>query len=315
MKSVFRFSVFTFLVVGFSFSLSAEEEPHAAILLSRKLPPYEEAGRGIQESLNRKYPDLKIQTVVLEGDVEKGRDVAVAYAHYKKAVIFSVGTEAARSALSFTHDLPVIMAMMYDPLVENAVQKETLPRVYGAPLKISWASQFQTLKKLVPQWGKYAVIFLPQTGQDFKAGAEAAAGRQGLTVEFFPLVSLAEFLSTVQTASTRSDALLMILDRALYNPATLKELFLLSARRKYPLVTFSPNHVRSGALLSLSTPFYQNGATAAQIGAKLLEGNPPADHFAETPALWVAWNRKTALALGIKLTLTAQERVNEFVGE
>ena len=125
------------------------------------------------------------------------------------------------------------------------------------------------------------------------------AGKNGFELTIMELESLDKFTQSLEKASAISQALIMILDQEIYNGSTAKELLLFSARKKYPVIAISPNYVQAGALLSISSDFYSNGATAGKLGISLLKGEEPPIHFLPTEKIKVAWNERIADLFGI----------------
>jgi putative tryptophan/tyrosine transport system substrate-binding protein len=303
--------IFMFLVV--LPEIGADTTHRVAVVISRRLGPYAEAAQGIRQYFRDQSSDAVIDQYDLEGDPEKAAQITSEIVNRNTNLIFAVGTEATQAALTHTENLPVVTSMVYDPRAEGMIEASQEKRVYGALLAVPWDTQFELIRNVMPSWKRLAIIYRPEGNQELIAAAEAEAQTFGFELVLLPLSSMLDFSQTVREARKKADALVMVLDRVIYNRTTTKELFLFSARHKFPIISFSPNHVKSGALISLSTNFHQNGKDAASIGIFLLQSEKVKHRFVASKEVWITWNKHVANALEIKLSAKSEKRINEFL--
>lgn len=99
-----------------------------------------------------------------------------------------------------------------------------------------------------------------------------------------------------------NDALLMLPRQAIYNRDSLKGVLLTSYRNRKPTISYSPAHVKSGALASIYSSPADIGKHLAQlINKKLKEPDYDAPAYQYAKFYSIATNRKVAHALGIEL--------------
>ncbi|MCB9800491.1 MAG: hypothetical protein H6757_07025 [Candidatus Omnitrophica bacterium] len=303
-----------FWVQSSAFADSAGNGYRVAVIKSRLLAPYDQAARGINDFLSRKDPSISVDFYELDGDLHKWEEISRELVQSHTNLLMPVGTEAAQAVLSKDPGLPVVTAMVYDPFgTEGVLRGHDPDRFYGAPLKISWEARFRWLKKYMPGWKRYAIIYRPALNPSLIEDVSVIASAYGLEIMPLPIESLANLREMIENAYKYSDALLMTLDRTIYNQATAKELFLFSARYRYPVISFSPAYVESGALMSFSVLFEHNGQDAARIAWNLLEAKMVAPHSEEPADMQITWNLSVAKTLGIELSPEAKREIDQFI--
>jgi len=179
-------------------------------------------------------------------------------------------------------------------------------------LRVPFEKQFRLLKKIVPDLQPIALIYIKNQKVNI-AGAEEAGRKTGVSLALIEIESVRELEDALEKATLRAKALLLILNNDLYNSATSKELLLFSARNKFPIIAFTPNYVRAGALLSFSSDFSENGRSAAKLGALILKNEPVVEKFIPTEKAWVAWNESVAKAFGINLAKSGEDEIHEYL--
>ena len=111
-----------------------------------------------------------------------------------------------------------------------------------------------------------------------------------------------KLLPVLRRLLRQNDALLMLPRQAIYNRDSLKGVLLTSYRNRKPAISYSPAHVKSGALASIYSSPVDIGRHLAQLLNRKLE-NParalPDYQYARFYS--IATNRQIARALGIDL--------------
>ena len=305
---VFIFSLLSNFVLPFVFAQSSQ----IAIVKSRSVEPYEKAAQGIQHQLKEEGFDAHFEFYNIEGDIQKGKEISQKIQEKNTALVFTIGTEAFQSVSGHLNQIPLVTAMLVNPEGDE-IGSPNQSNLYGAYLKVPYVKHFQLLKKLAPDLSPVTIIYIKSEDQKSIAEAKAAAAQETLTVIPVPIESIQEFSAALDRASRESKALIMILNKELYNSTTAKELLLFSARNKFPIIAFAPNYVKSGALLSFSSDFFENGRSAAKLGASLLRSEPVKEHFIPTEKVWVAWHHGVAETFGIDISGEGKEIIDEYV--
>jgi len=111
-----------------------------------------------------------------------------------------------------------------------------------------------------------------------------------------------KLLPVLRELLRHNDALLMLPRQSIYNRDTLKGVLLSSYRNRKPAISYSPAHVKSGAVASIFSSPVDIGRHLAQLLNQLLNGQARVDNPLEFPRFYtIATNLRVANALGIDL--------------
>jgi len=100
----------------------------------------------------------------------------------------------------------------------------------------------------------------------------------------------------------QNDALLMLPRQSIYNRDSLKGVLLTSYRNRKPAISYSPAHVKSGALASIySSPMDIGRHIAALVNLRLGNAAAAQPSFEFARYYSIATNARVARALGINL--------------
>jgi putative ABC transport system substrate-binding protein len=286
----------------------ADPTVRVAIILSQQLAPYEEAATGIEDGLAGLPLDVSVDVYQLEdhsGDQER---IAAQLRDRGTALLFTVGTEAYRAFAPRINDIPLIITMVYDPRSEFALDPATAPNVYAACLRVPYEQQLAIFKQYLPAVKKVAVLCM--SGSESSVSRELKSAPKGLGLEIVPIVltDLKDLERALARAQSEAEAFLMILDKSIYTTATTPKILLSCARSQIPVWSFSPNYVKAGALISVSSSYRQNGMTAAALAGDILTGRPVAQRYVPTSGVLIAWNEHVAQALGIDLPASRRDK-------
>ena len=130
----------------------------------------------------------------------------------------------------------------------------------------------------------------------------AVLKKLGFALRQYRVDSQNKLLPVLRRLLRQNDVLLMLPRQAIYNRDSLKGVLLTSYRNRKPAISYSPAHVKSGALASIYSSPIDIGRHLAQLVNRKLE-NPaqalPEYQYARFYS--IATNRQIARALGIDL--------------
>ncbi len=107
-------------------------------------------------------------------------------------------------------------------------------------------------------------------------------------------------VAAVRQVLQKSDNLLAIPAPEIYNRKTLKGILLAAYRLRKPVISYSPAHVRAGALGALYATPEQIGDQIADIALSWLQGEAPAAPYSLARYFEIDINRQVASALGME---------------
>ncbi len=118
-----------------------------------------------------------------------------------------------------------------------------------------------------------------------------------------------KLLPTLRQLLVQSDVLLMLPRQSIYNKDSLKGVLLTSYRNRKPVISYSPAHVKSGALASIySSPTDIGRHLALLVNKRLQNPGYRAPEYEYARFYSISTNRRIARALGINLPMESKLR-------
>jgi len=123
-----------------------------------------------------------------------------------------------------------------------------------------------------------------------------------------------KLLATVRQLIRQNEALLMLPDQSIFNRDTLKGILLTTYRSRTPVISYSPGHVKSGALAAIYSSPTDIGKHLAKLINQHHEGTLNSNYkviYAEYYS--IATNQRVAHSLG--LDLPGEEKLRQLIDE
>jgi putative ABC transport system substrate-binding protein len=279
------------VLLGGSASASAEG---ILVLQSGDIGPFEEAGRGLLETLEK----AKVRVVVRthgENDGEDMTALAELIQAEKIQVVVTIGTVATEDFLAQNLAVPAVFCMVLDPVGRGFVQdlKEPGGRTTGIEMGIPLQAQFAALKATVPKAKRVGVLYSTERNREIIRQATSIADSMGLELIAAEVTSDEAVPSVLRDLMERIDVLWGIADPVAFSSLSTEHILLTTLRGRIPLMGLSASFVKAGALLALSCDYMDIGRQAGETVLKVLAGGNPG----EIP---VSFPRATALHLSLK---------------
>lgn len=300
------------LVLGFAVLLSlfalCDGESMAmdiAILKSSGINAYEQAIEGFKATA----PSGIIYTEYdLQGDLEQGRKLARKIRASDTSLVVAVGLKAALAAKLEIVDTPVVYMMILDPLKHYL----NASNMTGTLLEIPAERQFKILRAFLPNLRRLGSLSSPGNSSGKFKEATAQASAQGFTLQDFPVESEKEVPQQLRSLLSTVEGLWLIPDSKVLTNESIGFILESSLARRIPVIGFSPEFTRLGALLSLSVSYGEVGRETGLLAKRILDGDKklPAKPV-PIERLTITVNLKTARFLGIEFP----KEVNHLIDE
>ena len=233
-------------------------------------------------------------------------------------VVVAAGPQALRAFKQATVSVPIVMAIISDPVEEGLVA--SLARPGGNLTGLAFQNQELTTKRLellkeaIPKVSRIAVLWDSTFGvtSGYKQ-AETAARALQLRLQLLAIRGSADLESAFNSATTgRAEALLVLASPFLYsNRQTVVES---AARRHLPATYEAKTFVEIGGLMSYGPSFPDMYRRAAAYVDKILKGAKPADLPIEQPTKFeLVINLKAAKALGLTIPQSVLVQADEII--
>ena len=207
----------------------------------------------------------------------------------------SFGAAAANAVRQLDADARLISAYLTFEQYQQLAIDDQLAILLDQPLQ-----RYLAFCKLLLGLDSVGIILEGELGNDPPL-ARPASG-YGLTLNQYRLDAANKLLPVLRQLLHENDALLMLPRQSVYNPDTLKAVLLTSYRNQKPAISYSPAHVRAGALASIYSSPVDIGRHLAQVVNRRLEHPSAATAGFEYARFYsIATNPSVAQALAINL--------------
>ncbi|HEU4683661.1 MAG TPA: ABC transporter substrate-binding protein [Nitrospira sp.] len=275
-----------------------------AILKSSNIAAYEQAIEGFKATApsNAVYSEYDGQ-----GDLDVNRKLAKTIRASDVGLVVTVGLKAALAAKLEISDIPVVYMMVLDP------QKHSLSNgnMTGTLLEIPIDRQLKIIKSLLPTKRRIGLLYDPTKSQGKVREAEQA-GFPTVEIHGFPVKSERDIPLQLRGLLGSNDALWVMPDSTVLTNESLGFILETSLARGVPVIGFSPELTRLGALLSLSVTYTDVGRETGLLAKRVLDGDRrlpmkpiPIDR------LKISVNLKTAKFLGIEFPKDVGHLIDE----
>jgi putative ABC transport system substrate-binding protein len=247
----------------------------------------------------------------------------------KVDVIYAVLEQAALAATKATTTIPIVFAVIGDPVRAGLVASLAHPggnatgiTAFGSDLG---GKRLELLRELSPRLSRIGVLWNPAAATQSLDGAQLnrpeqgleqteAAGRAlGVQVQSFPVRRASDFNSVLEAATRdRIGALIVEEDSITYAERT--RIIDLAAAHSLPAIYGYRDYVVSGGLISYGAKLPELMHRALDYIDKILKGAKPSDLPVEQPTKFeLVINAKTAKALGLVIPQSLLLRADEVI--
>jgi ABC-type uncharacterized transport system substrate-binding protein len=234
-------------------------------------------------------------------------------------VIFAIGSPGLGSALQATRTVPIVFAIVPDPVGAGYVQSLSQPggnatgfMMFEYSLCAKWLA---LLKEIAPGVTRAAVLRDPAiaAGVGQFAVIQSVAPSVGVDVSPINITDTAEIERAVAAFAHSANGGLISTANAL--SAVHRDLIItLAAQHKLPAVYQERTYVARGGLISYGPNFRDPFRRAAGYVDRILKGEKPADLPVQAPTRYeLVINLKTAKALGLAVPPSVRARADEVI--
>jgi putative ABC transport system substrate-binding protein len=297
--------------VGFlSLNLAARTHLYEAFLQGLRELGYVEGHNVVIE-----IPDAK-------ATLERLPALAAELVALKVDVIVAPTTEVALAAKQATRIIPIVFAVVSDPVASGLVASLARPGGNVTGLSILTpelvGKRLEQLKQVVPDVSRVAILWQPgglgeRTEKDLLKEAEIAARALGMQPQFVEARGPTDFdRAFSDMTKARADALTVLPSAMLLGER--KRLVDLAAKNRLPAQFPWREGVDAGGLMSYGASLADNFRRTAAYVDKILKGAKPGDLPVEQPTKFeLVINLKTAKDLGLTIPQSALARADEVI--
>ncbi len=295
---------------------------HIGVLLvgwSPEQKEVQEFRRGLLDAGYVEGRDVVIEWRLANGDYARAPELVADLVQRKVDVIVVDGVQAARAAVQATSTIPIVMALVSDPVGFGLVANLARPggNVTGLSMMLAElsAKRLQLLKEAIPRVARVTVLWNPDSPSHTKAVEDVKAAAPSLAIELsFVSARTPEEFSPAFSAMTRAhaEALYVLPDAFFFSHRV--TLLKLASKARLPVIGVARQFADAGALMIYGPNLGDLFRRSAGYVDKILKGAKPADLPIQQPTQFeLVVNLKTAKALGITIPESILLRADEVI--
>src|SRR4029077_11425227 len=264
-----------------------------AILQSSDIMAYRDAIAGFKATgpIGAIYTEYDAQ-----GDLELGKKLARKLRASNASLVVAVGLKAALAAKVEIVDVPIVYMMILDPLKHQL----TAANMTGTLLEVPVDRQLKIMRTFLPTLHQLGTLYDPAKTSSRVKEAMQQAAISDFQLKGFPVESDKDVSQQLRTLLADVDAIWLIPDSTVLTNESIRFILESALARQIPVIGFSPEFTRLGALLSMSVDYGDVGRETGLLARRILDGerllplNP-----VPSERLKITVNLKTARFLGI----------------
>lgn len=230
------------------------------VIQSLAIKPYNVALQGFRsvcDNNSQKFISSELSEADLLGKVRKA----------KPAMILALGQDALVKARGI-RDVPIVYLMVLNP--QSLVRESA--NITGVSMNIAPERQLSHLRQVLPHARKIGLLFDPGKSGVFVGKARNAAEKTDIELVTKAVHSSREAVTAIEGMKGKVDALWLLPDTTVVNPATIDLLLLSTIDNRIPVLIFSEKYVEKGALMSLEIDPAEAGKQAGEMANRIMSG-------------------------------------------
>ena len=283
----------------------------------RSLPLFDAFRQGLADLGYVEGRNIVIEPRFAEGQYERFPDLLAELVRLKVDVIAVTGAVTARAANKAVSDIPIVFAVVVDPVADHVVPNLERP---GGNLTGTTSfdpqqakKQLELIREAIPTLRRVAILGDQGVSEALIKASEAEAQAMGLQTLPFrvaaPNPNLEEVFAAVR--QQHADALLVLEEPVVGVYA--KRIAELAAKDRLPTL-FAPSRAAAGGLIAYGTSQVQSIRHMSAYVDKILKGAKPGDLPVERVAPYeLIVNLKTAREIGVTIPPEVLKQADQVI--
>jgi len=276
-----------------------------AILQSADIPAYHEAVAGLKATgpIGAIYTEYDAQ-----GDMDLGKKLARKLRASNASLIVAVGLKAALAVKLEITDVPIVYMMILDP----SKYQLTGANMTGTLLEVPLDRQLKIIRTFLPMLHRIGTLYDPAKTSSRVKEAARQATISDFQLKGLPVENEKDVPQQLRTLLTDVEVLWLMPDSTVVSNESVRFILESSLAHQIPVIGFSPEFTRLGALLSMSVNYGDVGRETGLLAKRILDGerllplNP-----VPIERLKITVNLKTAKFLGITFPKELMSLIDE----
>jgi putative ABC transport system substrate-binding protein len=270
------------------------------VVISSDIYVYKQAVQGIKQELA-----ADIREYELHGDEQEGRRIMQAILLWKPDVVLTIGPLATVMANSYLKEIPVVFCMVLNP--EQKGLKGG--KIGGISMNIEADEQLKLIKRTLPQAKKVGVLYSSASDKTIKA-AQRAAKKMKIDLIALRVEERQEVPDKLKELISQMDVFWMLPDNLVIDRESFKFIMLTTLENQIPVLGYSKNIAKAGALFSLAVNSEAVGRQAARLVINIIKKNQPQFDIFFPEEIEYALNLHIAQTMGLQIPPQVLDSIN-----
>lgn len=300
-----RLMTLVFTVLCCAYTIPAEADAvEIAILKSSDLKAYNDAVEGFKTAapVAATYTEYDLRS-----DLERGKRLARKIRTSDFSLVVAVGLKAALAAKLEIVNTPVVYMMILDPLKHHL----TADNMTGVLLDIPTDRQLKIIRTFLPTLRRIGMMYDPDKTAPKLKEAQSRSPAYEFQLRGFPVGSEKEVPQQLRALLSESEALWLIPDSTVLTDESIRFILESALAKHIPVIGFSSEMARLGALLSVSISFSEVGRETGLLAKRILDGEKLPFKPVSVQRVRITVNLKTARYLGISIPKDFDSLIDE----
>ena len=287
LKIVSLFFIFFFILIGKE-SLAAQE---VYIVKGQDIPLYREAIEGFKNIYTKEIAEFD-----LHGDAKNIEKVVAKGEKRRPDLIVSIGLLATMAVTQQMKQTPILFSMVFDPGRFSL----SGPHITAMAFDIPPSTTLTRAQEILPHAKRVGVLYDPT--KTSVSQIKKIARSLGITLVAVEVTEKTIPVAMREITEQKIDCLWLIPDSTVVTPPSLDFILLTSFEHHLPVIAFSDDIVKKGALAAIYPNYRDIGEQMGHMATQILRGGTT-DHEKVYPLLThrLSINLKTAFHLGLKI--------------
>lgn len=230
--------------------------------------------KGFEEGKN-----LEIDFQNAQGDQPTTQTIAQKFVKDKVDMIFAVATPTAQAAYNATKDIPILITAVTDPVAAGLAKalEKSETNVTGTSDNVPIETQFELLKKLVPNAKKIGILYnTSESNSEIQVNsAKAAAPGFGLEVLPVGITNINDIQQSLSSLFGKMDVLYVPTDNMVVSSMPI--IADLCFKNNVPIIGSERGQVEQGALATTGIDYYKLGYQTGLVAVDVIGGKKPSE--------------------------------------
>ena len=295
-----KIGLFLFLFLFLATTAYSKQRYSVLFLYKETHKPYKEALAGFKKSVKNQgvnvdiaYADFSESSVVNQIEDTSRFDAVVA-----------MGTSSVNFAKKEYPNLPIVFTMVLNPIESGIVKSFQVPggNTTGVMLNIRTLKKLRLLQDIFPDIRVVGMLYDSVKKKWQKEEVNRAVQIAELELNAVAVNTSAEIKKNLSIVLDQSDCLLSWVDPLVYNRNTIREIMVMTIKKKVPFIAFSSSYVKAGALIAFECDYFDVGQQTAELLAEVLRGEDAGKiPLYEPTKINISVNKRTAKLIGVKI--------------